>query len=108
MGVAINCNPLGILFFINGSFLAPFSYCNSLSFNLESTGFRILGNAMPARMMKTPIHWKAVTGSFRIKVDMNTAVGSSEALKIFPSALPIFGIPILNNRGGRSVPKNAK
>ena len=58
--------------------------------------------------MITPIHCEKVTASCSISVDIRTAVGNSEALRIVPKLLPTFGMPILNKTGGTSEPKNPK
>lgn len=47
-----------------------------------------------------------MTASWRTSVDIITAVGNSDALRMVPKLPPTLGMPILNKRGGTSEPKN--
>ena len=47
-----------------------------------------------------------MTVSWRTSVDIITAVGNSDALRIVPKLPPTLGMPILNKIGGTSEPKN--
>src|SRR5690625_5077615 len=63
-----------------------------------------VGKITSRRTRTTPIHCIHDTCSFNTIMDMHTAVGNSEALKIVPSPLPTCGIEILNKIGGRTTP----
>ena len=55
-----------------------------------------------------PINCKRLTGSFNSMYANNTDTGSSTDAIMVPNPMPVCGMPLVNNKGGRIVPKKAK
>lgn len=55
-----------------------------------------------------PIHCNRFTGSFNRMYANNTDTGSSTDAMMVPNPMPVCGMPLVNNNGGRIVPKKAK
>ncbi|GEM_PF-5127650 len=54
-----------------------------------------------------PSHWNPETTSCKISIAESVEMGISRLEIIFPIAIPVFGIPFVNSKGGRIVPKIA-
>lgn len=59
-------------------------------------------------MRATPSHCDMLTYSAKMREDIKTATGSSEATNIVPSPAPIWGIPIENKSGGKTTPNKPR
>src|SRR5699024_2996268 len=63
-----------------------------------------LPTIIPPKMKTTPSHCDILTYSAKMREDIKTATGSSEAVNIVPRPAPVCGIPIENKSGGRTTP----